>query len=113
MHTPPRRLLVVAIGLLITFGACGAPASAPAASPAGGAVAAAAAPANTTAPSSPTAASAGGASPPAALLAVKTGVTGTDPPNGVLVAAERGYFAEVGLDVDWQRIGVSAEVMRT
>ncbi|HEY7065051.1 MAG TPA: ABC transporter substrate-binding protein [Chloroflexota bacterium] len=115
MNASSRRLPTALFGLLLAVGGCAAPASAPAAKP--GAATASAPPAAVTASAT---ALAGGAAPaaaspaaPAERITLHTGVTGTDPPNGVLVAAERGYFAEQGLDVEWSRIGVSAEVMRT
>src|SRR5262249_20096465 len=102
----------------LALGGCGAPASAPAANPAPATApvppAAAADPTGAHTPgAASTAASPAAAAAPAERITIKSGVTGTDPPNGVLVASERGYFAEEGLDVEWSRIGVSAEVMRT
>src|SRR5262245_53612746 len=115
MNASPRRLPIALFGLLLALGGCAAPASAPAANPAPATapvLPAAAAPTGAPAPgAAPTAASPAAAAAPPERVTIKTGVTGTDPPNGVLVAAERGYFAEQGLDVEWSRIGVSAEVM--
>jgi NitT/TauT family transport system substrate-binding protein len=114
MNASRCRSPIAAMVLLLALGGCAAPASAPAAKPAP-----ATAPALPTAAAAPATAPASSAAPaavsaaPAARIAIKNGVTGTDPPNGVLVASERGYLAEQGLDVEWSRIGVSAEVMRT
>jgi NitT/TauT family transport system substrate-binding protein len=118
MNASSPRLPAVVFSLLLAVGGCAAPASPPAAKPAAATApapaAAAAAPATAAGSgAAPTASSPAAVAPSPAPIMIKTGVTGTDPPNGVLVATERGYFAEVGLDVEWSRIGVSAEVMRT
>src|SRR5262249_6898377 len=104
-----------ALGLLLALAGCagsGRPAAAPPDPLAAAPPARTEAPATAHAPAPGVPPSPDAAAQPAAPVVVKIGVTGTDPPHGVLVAAERGYFAEQGLAVEWGRIGVSAEVMR-
>jgi NitT/TauT family transport system substrate-binding protein len=113
MQFPPRRLAPL---LALLVAACAGPAAsppAPAPAPAKPAAASTAGPAAATAPSAPSAAAQPTIAPtPATVESVKVAYNPQLPAAPILVASEKGYYREQGIEVETERAENAAVVFQ-